>query len=259
MDYKVAICTIIKDEHQYLKEWINYHLSIGINEIFLYEDYNSKSHECITNNYKQVHLISFEQIENEITYNVNNKQIKVYDYFMKKMKNKIDWIAFIDVDEFIMFENGYDLQKLLNEYKYNNGVFLFYKIYNANGIIDNPHSPLLTTYTKESNYINYNQRGYFKSLINNKKNNTFISPHEISCGRTTNNMDNPKFPSFKKAWINHYFTRSWEEWCDRFLKRGDICPGNRKFEEFFLYNKDMLKDKVFLLQKYNEYKSKINI
>ena len=45
---KTAICVIIKDEQEYLDEWISHHLKLGIDEIFLYEDYGSMSHSPIT-------------------------------------------------------------------------------------------------------------------------------------------------------------------------------------------------------------------
>jgi hypothetical protein len=56
---KTAICVLIKNEHDYLKEWVDYHLNLGIDEIFLFEDYDSLSHSQIINPYKEkVHINS---------------------------------------------------------------------------------------------------------------------------------------------------------------------------------------------------------
>ena len=44
---------------------------------------------------------------------------------------------------------------------------------------------------------------------------------------------------FKKAWIRHYFTKSWEEWVTRIMKRGDLCNGNRRLKMFFICNPDL--------------------
>ena len=54
----IAICAILKDEHQYLKEWLDYHLNIGIDQIYLYEDITSQTHIEITKDYDNVHLMS---------------------------------------------------------------------------------------------------------------------------------------------------------------------------------------------------------
>lgn len=148
--YKTAICAILKNEHQYLDEWINHHLNVGFNEIYLYEDFGSKSHDIIADKYSNVHLISLSTIFDEIKYLHNNKQTALYIYFYQNYKNVFDYTAFIDIDEFIMFEDGYGLQSLLNEYQNYNGIYLFWKMYNANGIIDNPKSNLVSTYTNIS-------------------------------------------------------------------------------------------------------------
>ena len=54
---KCAICAIIKDEQKFLKEFIDYHLSLGFDDIYLYEDSGSVSHDSITNKYNKVHLL----------------------------------------------------------------------------------------------------------------------------------------------------------------------------------------------------------
>ena len=44
---------------------------------------------------------------------------------------------------------------------------------------------------------------------------------------------------YEKAWINHYFTKSWEEWCNRIFKRGGTLRGHRVLSQFFDVNTDM--------------------
>ena len=46
-----CILTVIKNEHQYLDEWIKYHLELGINHIFILEDTDSVSHKEICYKY----------------------------------------------------------------------------------------------------------------------------------------------------------------------------------------------------------------
>ncbi len=60
---KSIICAIIKDEHKYLKEWIDYHLNLGFSKIFLFEDYGSKSHASITESYPSVLLESLDNTQ----------------------------------------------------------------------------------------------------------------------------------------------------------------------------------------------------
>jgi len=48
---KTCILTVIKNEQEYLEEWIKYHLDLGIDHIFIFEDLDSDSHKEITDKY----------------------------------------------------------------------------------------------------------------------------------------------------------------------------------------------------------------
>ena len=252
--YKTAICAILKNEHQYLDEWIRHHLDIGFDEIYLYEDFGSKSHSIITDKYSNVHLIQLSEIFDEIKHLHDYKQTALYIYFYQNYKNVFDYTAFIDIDEFIMFEDGYSLQALLNDYQEYNGIFLFWKMYNANGIIDNPKSDLLTTYTTISEDDRHDIGWKYKSIVNMNRDSYFISCHEIAGGITTDHSSSKYDITYSKAWINHYFTKSWEEWCYRFIGKENTGLNRRNLEDFFVYNKDMLPIKTKLYSKYREYR-----
>ena len=113
---KTFICTQIKNEQRYLKEWIDYHLNIGIDEIYLFEDYGSKDHSEIVRDYQNVHLATLRDYDIKDYHNTTNQQ-KLISTFLKECKknNLCDWLAFIDVDEFITFDKGYDLNKIEDE------------------------------------------------------------------------------------------------------------------------------------------------
>jgi len=50
---KNCVLTIIKNEHLYLDEWIKYHLDMGVDHIFIFEDIDSDSHKEIVNKYNE--------------------------------------------------------------------------------------------------------------------------------------------------------------------------------------------------------------
>ena len=55
-----SICAIIKDEHRFLKEWIDWHLGLGFDAIHLFEDRGSKDHSDICSEYPNVYLRRYE-------------------------------------------------------------------------------------------------------------------------------------------------------------------------------------------------------
>ena len=247
MSLKTAICVLIKDENDYLDEWLDHHLNLGIDEIFLYEDYGSKSHLDIVKPYgNRVHLNSIDIMFNSndrrknIVNNGGRVQVQLFDYFPKIYKDDFDWILFIDLDEFLILKKP--LHDLLKKYSNKPSIFLKWRWYGASGHKNKPIGKVMDNYT---NYVSttFNYWLTFKSFINCKKFKKWgITIHEAIGG---------VYPLDEYgdhcAWINHYFTKSWEEWKIKILERGDTFPGNRKIMDFFRLNEDMNSIKTDLL------------
>lgn len=97
---KTAICCIAKCENNYLKEWVDYHLAIGFSHIFIYDnnDLIGERIEPLFSNYNNVTVIN---CYGELSY-----QNKAYLSFYNSYGKQFDWIAFIDIDEFITFSDN---------------------------------------------------------------------------------------------------------------------------------------------------------
>lgn len=244
---RTCIHTLVLNEHLFIKEWVDYHLNLGFDTIFIYEDYGSKSHKDIFKDYDSVVIRSIKDTNiNKEYYNSCTGQIQCMKLFLKELKNnnEYDWCLFCDCDEFLMFEDGYDLYKLLNEFKDYAGIWLAWKMYNANGHIKRPTGNVVDNYT---NVIEFKDRGIDgntsynkKSFVNIKLAKDFKTNHIIFGGVDTefNNKDNAK-KTYSKAWLNHYFSKSWEDFCDRMINRGNMGNSNRNFDQFFKMNPEM--------------------
>jgi hypothetical protein len=233
---KTAICCAIKDERYYLKEWIDYHLAKGIDYIHLYEDIGSESHRDICECYSNVYLHSLDECI-KIDVNDGYKQKKLFTYFIEHYKDKYDWVAFIDIDEFIFTENNKDIKGILSEYSDKTGIFMFWKMFNSNGLINNPSHRVVGVFTEEyplTKSIDFP----FKSFVNLKMKPIMETHHKVKDGVNVF-MGDEKTVTYKTIWLNHYFTKSWDEWCEMILKRGDIIKGHRKITDFFEINPDM--------------------
>lgn len=233
---KFAICVIIKDERDYLDEWLTWHFNIGFDAIHLYEDYGSESHKDIIDKYPNAFLHSFEEC-NHVS---GHKQETMMYHFIKKYKGVYDWCAFIDIDEFIEFEEGYNLEKLCGEFGKYNGIMLTQKMYGFNGHIKKPQGMVQENFKKDPHpYFAAWRHCRMKTIVNMNKDNIVVknAPHRVRGAVFTDFSNNLKWEDcYEKAWYNHYFTKSYEEWCNRFAKRGDVVPGNRKFYEFYYVN-----------------------
>lgn len=249
----IAICAILKDEHQYLKEWIDYHLNIGINQIYLYEDITSQTHINITKNYDNVYLMSigdFIDMENCL-----EKQYDTYNKFIEVYKDIIDYTFFIDIDEFVEFAEDYTIEDLINQCNEWGSVLLPWKHYGACGHVDNPKTDVVSTYHTPIDIKfpkNLNGCKLLSKALVNMKVGRMKHHHYHTHSKPIVPFDSENL--YTKCWINHYITKSWEEWCTRLFVRGQTIV-LRKVDDFFLYNPDMipLKDKLYSKEFYTNY------
>lgn len=250
MKINVAICTCIKDEHLYLAEWIEWHRAKGFDHIYLFEDNGSKPHNEIVAKYDFVTLLPIDVVNDEPD-TIEGRQRKMSSYSIRHF-TQYDWLAFIDADEFVDFEGEYDLERLLAEYDEYPAVMLSWMLYNANGRIEKPNCGVIEAYPQAQPNADHCQIWHgmewsVKSFVNMKRHPQM---KHIHIAYDAVNIEGGAEPGkiFKKAWLRHYYTKSWEEWVWRIMERGDLCNGNRKLAQFFYANPDMLPLKKELIQ-----------
>lgn len=249
-----AVCTIIKDEHKILDEWIQHNISLGFSKIYLFEDIGSLGHEEICSKYKEVILQRIENTNYEryrgIWYG-SWRQTAMMNMFLTEYRVCADWVAFIDVDEFIVFDEGYNLSKLTSEYKKENGIYLYWKNYGASGYIEAQSGKTTDIYVKEGRITKFDTTWAHKSLVNLTKyvELNMPSPHTINKGVNTFGIHTNGIICYGKCHINHYVTKSFEDYVEQIFLRGDVSPSHRKFDFFFEINDDLKPRKEELIDK----------
>lgn len=261
---KTCILTIVKNEHLYLDEWIRYHLELGIDHIFIYEDYDSESHKTITDKYDEVTLSSilelFTPLELEIV-----KQIKItkcrnpQSIYMRKALVKIkrletyDWCFVIDDDEFITLTNN-SLHDTISLYEDYDAFLLEWKLYGADGHVEKPEKGVVESYIEERDLLPFMIPQFHTKACYNMfkyKNIYYKSIHypSVKCNwsKTDYTKDLEK-PSYDNIYLRHYITKSWEEFKWKTESRGFFIGKSRNTNMFFELNKEMNDLKELLLQ-----------
>ena len=261
---KSCILTVIKNEQEYIDEWIQYHLDLGIDHIFIFEDIDSDSHKEICDKYDAVSLNCIDSVlgdedrkktrELKLTKKKNPQEI----YFPKalswiKVNYQYDWCFVIDVDEFITSYKP--ISDVLSEFRDYDGIVIQWKVFGANGHISKPHykdKGVVKTYTKESNYAgHYVLEWTTKSCynLNTFKESYFKNNHQSTdeCNWCRTDFSNSRSKIiYDKMYIKHYITKSWEEYIAK-RKRGYFMGFARTIDMFFKVNQDMLPLKQQLL------------
>ena len=267
MNNTSCILTVIKNEHEYLNEWIKYHIGIGIDHIFIFEDIDSDSHKEICEKYgDKVTLDTIDIVLDE----QNRKKTRELKLSKKKNPQEIyfpkaliwiqknydyNWCFVIDCDEFITLQDK-TLEDILEEYKNYDAFVLQWKIYGANGYTNKPdysNKGLIETYTKESDYPGHHVLEWTTKTCYNLKTfkETYFKnnhqPTDVCKWCKTDYSNERKKLVFDNIYLRHYMTKSWEEYISK-RKRGYFIGFTRTSDFFFKVNPDMLQIKDELLK-----------
>ena len=97
-DLKVIICAMARCENAYINDWCKYHLDLGFDEIYLYDNDEVDSPyigDAIQADLKdRIHIINIRGMREQ------GLQFTIYKQFYFENQDKFDWCAFIDIDEF---------------------------------------------------------------------------------------------------------------------------------------------------------------
>ena len=129
--YKVCICAIFKDEGEFLKEWIEYHLIVGIDHFYLYNNNSTDNYYEILKPYITENIVTL------VEWPKQHAQIEAYFDAIKKYSDETKWMGFIDLDEYVVpvkHDNVYDF---LKQYNYKAAsVLIYWKVFGSSGIIN---------------------------------------------------------------------------------------------------------------------------
>ena len=114
-EHQLSICATFKNEAPFLKEWIEYHRLIGATHFYLYNNGSTDHSLEVLEPYVEsglVEVIDWKNSEHHAIHRKNEKtldpyRIGAYNHCLKtKALKKSQWVAIIDLDEFIVPAHG---------------------------------------------------------------------------------------------------------------------------------------------------------
>lgn len=243
---KLALCTIAKNENDYINDWCCWHLMVGFDHIYIYDNNNDKTKyvgDCINN--AILSKITIINVHNKIAY-----QSKAYNDCYNRFGKEYDWIAFIDVDEFFMYDRKKykSIKDFVSESMFKNAVAIrpCWQIYGDDDMIYGDISvPVWKRITKplqsfENRKAKCIVRTKINGLIFNSAHSPFVNGkvigHVDTVGRKVYDKIFLSKPCYANCYINHYITKTLSEFCRNKIGRGDAVYGNIKIGEEYYFN-----------------------
>lgn len=260
--YYCSACLIIRDENEYLEEWLRWHIGQGVEHFYIY-DHGSKQpvREFLKTLDKSIaDMVTVTEWKGHHT----DAQPDAYNDCLKRRRGESRWIAFIDTDEQIRVKTGQTLPEFLKGYEEYAGLFAIWITYGANGRVKQTKGTLRERFTQESHEDKWADTAgkvivqpiYMVDMIihNGKVVNGFRIVNERK-NRIYNYALTDKNPTSHKICIDHYYTKSYEEWINKLSRGSGHAKYQRKYEDFFLTNPDMLycREHTKLQQKYENF------
>ena len=250
---KVCLCSPVKKENLYLREFVQHYKSYKVDKIFLYDN-NDIDGEFLESVIKDYTLSGYVEVINfrgklRALYEIMN------DCYNKNYMN-YDWLIFYEIDEYIHLKNYTNIKKFLNEKKFNGcqTIQLNWLFHTDNEHIYYENKPLKVRFKKSAKFV---KTTAIKSILRGKIPNITINcvhklnqnlktcngfgkeTHIVTAG--TSDLD------YEYYFIDHYFCKSTEEFINK-LNKGDV-----------LYSLDNIKERLSVYFAVNKYtKDKID-
>lgn len=162
-DY-LAICAIFRDEADYLEEWIAFHQLVGVEHFFLYDN-GSQDHSLkVLQRYIDDGTVTLTYWP--IPFH-EQAQRKAYLHCLEATRNRVRWLAFIDIDEFLFApENNNSLPQVLHDYEAWPGVVVHWQNYGSSGERSQSPEPVIERFSHRSH----------RTWIRNRKIKSIVDP-----------------------------------------------------------------------------------
>lgn len=250
---KTVLFGMGKMESQYIEEWVIYHLKLGIDNIYIYDNEDTPTYEKILINFrdkvKVLHLPGIHKI--------HSLQTVVLHHFQQNYIRMYDYAIHLDIDEFLCLKKHDNINEFINEYfidKTLNALCINWVFFGSNNLKINDRRGVLERFTKCQEGTNQ----HIKLIVNVKYLEYYLGPHKIKGLKKTYTKDtnskiiegtfNEKGPN-NIIQINHYKVKSEEEFKkvvsrprpDKSLNAKDRFRNNFD-KEFNAYNLNDIED-----------------
>ncbi len=230
--YTVSLCAVFQNEARFLKEWIEFHLLVGFQHFYLTNDCSTDNYLEILTPYIKKGLVDLNQSQTTLCQDLGQhlpKQVAEYNRFLSQMKKESEWVAVLDLDEFLYCPDGRDIKTFLKDYNNDliGAIYVFWQTYGTSNVAEIPKNKLITETLIMKADEQYEHNKYGKSIVKTNKckmiglhvHNTIPETNHVTSDhkpfkiyyKSRDVMDNNTV-DVSKIRINHYWTGDDKYW-----------------------------------------------
>ena len=223
---KVAVCAIGRLENRYAVEWVEHYNQLGVDKIFIYDNNRVSDGELFSDVLQPyieagfVEVVYFEGLQKD-----------AYEKCYRDHSDEYEWMGFFDFDELVCLEKCNDIHNFLDGCEAD-VLVMNWRTMTDSGLVhydDRPMAERFTQGTGEDFEINRHVKSFVHSGINGISFNDPHCPNSPKLnvvnvlGEQVEQVPIQPTVIHNVAWINHYNTKTAEEWATLKMRRLSPC------------------------------------
>ena len=261
VDPKVCLCCIAKNENRYIRDYIEYYSKLGFFHITIIDnnDQGGERFDDVISDYIKSGYVSIINARG-----LKHHQCVAYRIFYDEHHKEYDYIAYFDCDEYLVLNKDHTIQEYLRRHIFDDAqvIQISWRMFDDNGNIRYEDKPLYDRFKVPRMFDpEEHLHEHVKSIVRcdiDPGYVTFMNPHTVSYMRLyVVNNEGERVPntyqqemSYGLAQLNHYFTKSLEEWLWRYKRGRADTIDKRTFdnfvEEYFSINERTIDKEKFI-------------
>lgn len=238
--YYLALGVIAKNEGAYFIEWLDWHLSQGVEKFYVYDNESTDNTREILDPYIQAGVVEYRYFPGY------RKQLAAYDDCLARHRFDARWIGFIDMDEFIVPLKDKNIPEFLTRFEDAPVVEINWLVYGSGGAKKHVEGTQMERFKYHSQPFNPINR-HIKSIFDPRRVYGMIGCHEVA--RINGKAKDSQGNRVKVSWrdrdpnqdvirINHYAVRSKEEFIEK-QSRGRASGPARSIDMEYFHRFDL--------------------
>lgn len=128
--FYLTVAAVCRDETPYLQEWVEYHLLVGVEHFFIYDNDSVVPVEQTLGEYIRTGYVTVVPLPGPFS---TGRQVTTYTNALRSFGQTSKWMAFIDIDEFILPKTTFTIPEQLVQFEQTNGLEVFWALFGSNG------------------------------------------------------------------------------------------------------------------------------
>lgn len=239
-EHYLSVVVIAKDEGPYFKEWIDWHISKGVEKFYVYDNGSQDETREVLEPYISKGIVDYTYFPGY------RMQLAAYDDWFKKHRYDTRWLAVIDMDEFIVPVKDSTIPEYLRNLEEYPVVEVNWLCYGSSGLKEKGAGDVMERFKRHSK-PDHPLNHHVKSILDPRRVYGMTGSHEAARikGKAADSLGNkvripwrnrPACHDLIK--INHYAVKSYREFVEK-QQRGRASGPSRTVEDEYFNHFDL--------------------